>query len=658
VSVVASRESTWRPDIQGLRGVAVLLVVAFHAGLPLPGGFTGVDVFFVISGFVITGLLMRQTASKTGFSFRSFYLRRARRLTPALAVMLLVVVIASIALESPFGSQQVTGQTAIGAAFIVANFVLYLTTGGYFDAPAEANPLLNTWSLSVEEQFYLIFPALFVLGWILGGRNLLRRGRSVLVTVFTALGLLSLLASIALTYALWTPSFIAKPEVFSFYSPFTRAWEFAAGAVLAVIFLHPPIRWKSSRQVIALVGLVGVLLSALLITDATAFPGFIALLPVLATVAIIGAGPDTWIARSLSTRIMVWLGAISYSWYLWHWPFITFARGLWPDTANVALFAAVVSLVPAWLSLKLIENPIRFGQRLTNKQLIPILVAAIATPALIGWGVLRGADQLWGNQDLQAMAAQVIPLPQSFYAGCASFTPLGERDLNTCTWNSQYSGAPTYLIGDSHAGALTESMISATNVLRRPLVVADAGSCPMGTALPGEPPLSEPSCEQFVDESLRFLTDQSPTTIVIGISPAYFGTVQDAQLIDALTRTVQRLREAGHTVVIAGPVPQFPQWWPWSCTLIEAWRDTAGCGASKPRNQVEEELRAAEQGLREVATRSGARIVPLLDSVCAATECATNDEDFWIFRDGLHISIEQSKQLGPLFAAAISEATS
>ena len=144
-----------RLDIQGLRAIAVLLVVTYHSGIPLPGGFTGVDVFFVISGFVITELILRKRATHS-FTFRDFYARRMRRLLPALALVVTLTLIAAIFLESPFGPQRTTALTGIGASFFIANFVIYSNTGGYFDAPAELNPLLHTWSLSVEEQFYFV----------------------------------------------------------------------------------------------------------------------------------------------------------------------------------------------------------------------------------------------------------------------------------------------------------------------------------------------------------------------------------------------------------------------------------------------------------------------------------------------------------------------
>lgn len=643
----------WRPDIQGLRGIAILLVVAFHSGLPLPGGFTGVDVFFVISGFVIAGLILRHAQSAEGFSFLSFYIRRARRLTPALAVMLIVVAFAAIALQSPFGSQQVTGQTAVGAALVVANFVIYTNTGGYFDGPAEANPLLNTWSLSVEEQFYFIFPALLIAAWVLGGKSLAKKSRQMAIALLSVLAVASFCAALAFTSG-WAPGPVTKPEVFSFYAPFTRAWEFAIGALLAVVLFGRRVRvGRSATTLLAAAGAVGIGASAIVISSADPFPGFITLLPVLASAAVIAGGRDTIVARGLATRPLVWLGAISYSWYLWHWPAIVFARELWPNVPHVALLAALASLIPAWLSLRFIENPIRFSQGLKPRRVAVLLGAAIAAPILAGFVLLRGADSLWWNEQLQEMAAQVIPLPPSYYAGCASFTPLNERELSACTWNADQPGQPVYLIGDSQAGALTEGMIGATELVRRPLVVADAGSCPFALVEPNAEPLVESGCATFVAGSVDYLTQQPPTAVIIGTSPSYFDSDRADELLAAMNRSVTALRSAGHEVTLVGPVPQFPGWWPWGCTLVEAVSDTTGCGEFRPLDAIETELLTASASLRKVARDGDAMYLEIFKDVCLTDRCATNDGTRWIYRDGLHISNGESARLTLRLATAI-----
>lgn len=226
-----------RADIQGLRAVAVVMVVLFHARLPVPGGFTGVDVFFAISGFVITAMLARQWAADGSLHLPTFYLRRYLRLTPALAVTVAFTVLVSVVLLSPFGPQQTVAATGIGSLLMAANFVIARYAGDYFAMGAEQNPLLHTWSLSVEEQFYLFFPALMLAAWAIGRRR--RRPIAVPVLALAVVSLLSFAASLAWTdgsgFASWLTVPFGGPEVFAFYGPFTRIWEFGAGALLALL---------------------------------------------------------------------------------------------------------------------------------------------------------------------------------------------------------------------------------------------------------------------------------------------------------------------------------------------------------------------------------------------------------------------------------------
>ncbi|MEI7439732.1 MAG: acyltransferase, partial [Thermoleophilia bacterium] len=293
-----------RDDIQGLRAVAVLMVVAFHAGLPIPGGFIGVDVFFVISGFVITAMLYRESLQIGRIRFGRFYFRRFKRLTPALALMVSVVVVVSALVLSPIGAQAPVAQTAIGAMFLVANYVIARYSGGYFDTGAEKNPLLHTWSLSVEEQFYLIFPALIALGWHLARRRGLLRFTPVLVVggVAVASFSLALAGSMGLT-------FTGSRFVLGFYSPFTRAWEFAAGALLALDF-NRGLRARRTMTVLGLIGAALLAASLWLITGTTPFPGVWTLLPVCGTLLLLIAGtsPEAPTTRLLSTLPAVRIG--------------------------------------------------------------------------------------------------------------------------------------------------------------------------------------------------------------------------------------------------------------------------------------------------------------------------------------------------------------
>lgn len=342
----------FRLDIQGLRAVAVLLVIAFHADLPVPGGFVGVDVFFVISGYVITNMLLREWKANGRIRLLRFWRRRFFRLTPALALLIAVTFVLSALILFP-SEQQIAYQTGVGALFFAANIVIARNTGGYFDAPAEQNPLLNTWSLSVEEQFYLVFPLLMVAALLVWRRSAPWRWLPLVVVGLTGL------VSFALT--LWSQTPAGQSVTWlNFYSPFTRSWEFAAGSVLALAtWQRNPVSrtWGSS---LAVVGGIGLLVSAFTISKDTPFPSAWTLIPVVATGLLLVAG-DAHGRRSrlLASPVMVRVGDWSYSLYLWHWPFIVFAIALGLRETGWLVLAAALSVVPAVVSYQFVEQPLR-----------------------------------------------------------------------------------------------------------------------------------------------------------------------------------------------------------------------------------------------------------------------------------------------------------
>ena len=308
-----ANSADFRPDVQGLRAIAVAIVVAYHAGFVLDGGFVGVDAFFVISGFVITRMLLREGSTTGKFSFSNFYLRRVRRILPALAVALTGTLLLGILL-APLGAQTTAARTGIAASLINANS--YLTKagggGGYFGVDAAANPLLHTWSLAVEEQFYLVFPALLALAWRFGRRKRLNVHASSSRLLIGAIAI-SFALCLLLTGRHLDPWGYGRQ--IAFYAAAPRAWEFAAGALIAA--LPRQISARSSRTGLA-TGIAGLAIlgwATLAFSDATVFPGAAALVPVVGTMMLIAAGSAAKnpVSTVLGTRPMRYIGDISYA---------------------------------------------------------------------------------------------------------------------------------------------------------------------------------------------------------------------------------------------------------------------------------------------------------------------------------------------------------
>jgi peptidoglycan/LPS O-acetylase OafA/YrhL len=667
---------TPRKDIQGLRAIAVIMVVLFHAGLPLPGGFVGVDVFFVISGFVITAMLMRQMERPTGISMGAFYQRRVRRLLPALAVVVGVTAIATALLGAPFNNQQeMTALTGIGAMFAVSNLVIALRSGDYFATPPESNPLLNMWSLSVEEQFYLVFPfVLILLAW-LGTRYLgrARRDRAVVLGV----GVLAL-ASFVLCWFMSTGRLsyrFSDPATIAFYSAPTRAWEFAAGALLALVAARLALGPRASRIVQA-AGLAGIVLSGFLINGDMVFPGLVVLLPVAATLAALAGGQRQggMTGQLLTSRPMVWFGDISYSWYLWHWPLIALTILVAPQFGAGPVIAAGVSVVLAWASFRFIENPLRFDSTLTGRRLLGVATLFMLFAVGACLALLVGSRTMWGSADIRSMNAQVSAQHAWIAKGCNTPIPLGSR-ASECTWNAEAAGPAVYLLGDSQAGMLSEALISSTASQGRPLLMGTKGACPFITTQVFVDGHADEECRAFVEQSLAWLESQPPGSVVLSMWSAYVwldsvglapsnGTVTyDAALKaeafeSGLDGAVARLRSAGHDVTIVAPIPGFPGpepegrfWYPYQCPTIVALIGTSGCGVSRDVEQVTSELAPYRRMFDDVAQRNGAAVIDLTATLCPGGACATNVGNFWRYLDGEHVSVAESERLGPLFAA-------
>ena len=657
-----SAPSNRQPHIQGLRAIAVLAVVLFHAGLPIDGGFIGVDVFFVISGFVITAMLQRELQSTGRVDFVRFYIRRFKRLTPALSLTVFGTVCASALVLSPIGTQQQAAKTAIGAMLLAANGVIANTTGGYFDAAAELNPLLNIWSLSVEEQFYLGFPLLMFVAWLWAQR----RGRPThLKAAVAVVGVLSFAAAVR-------GSSVANVDfVLGFYSPFTRAWEFAAGALLALL---PQPRWSRQGAIVTQSAGAGLLLFALgEIDGSTPFPGFKTLLPVFATVLLLSSGGrrGTAIGALLASRPMVMLGDWSYSIYLWHWPIIVLATALFPAVAHVGVLAAIASLIPALMSYRFVEQPIR-ARDYTRTDFPRLVMATVLVPVLAAVGVLHFADTVWKPRAQHAISADRDLVHIGYLQGCHYEPGDGGVDPKPCDWHSAASGEPVYLLGDSNAAQFEEALLGATKEPLRRLIATTTSGCPLldvrmdGPDFPGY----GATCLARNERLISWMRQQPAGVVVIGASndywyePGWSVTDPNGQTVSSreamlevvrkgMIRVTRALESAGHRVILVQTIPHWVApyaWDPRACSLASS---LDGCVQRMPVSFDAERTAASHEMVVEVAHATGATVLDVTAQLCPNGECVTATKRLPIYRDSTHITVAMSRRLAPAFASAI-----
>lgn len=693
-----SSSTSRRADIQGLRAIAVLLVVAFHAKLPVPGGFVGVDVFFVISGFVITAMLMRQWTSTGSIDFRSFYFRRFLRLTPALALLVTVVAAASILLQNPYGAQQTSARTGIGAMLLAANGAIAHGSGDYFASNALNNPLLHTWSLSVEEQFYLAFPLLLVLGWLLSrktGRKLLP---SVVIVALIAAG--SFEASVAYSYGSTAlaglTEFFGGPESFAFYSPFARAWEFAAGALLALVVERLGTMRRSVAILTGVLGAMLLVLSAVQITEKMAFPGYTALLPVTGTALLLlaGAHHTAGVNAALSARPFVAIGDVSYSWYLWHWPIIVFTALLFPGQHVLLVIVAAASLLPAVASYLLVEQPMRRLRTRSRRHSASVIVATLTIPIAVCTLLLAGANAGWGltpdtstgastptggqpsRQDMAVADGGVAggeggklrSRHIAVRAGCVN-TSLNPRK---CTFGPANSLGTIILAGDSQSYALADAVIVAAEQLGYRTLVTSRTGCPF-LARESSGAHKRP-CGSWQKSIIDYALKTRPTTVLIcNLSEGYVhpendwrtaarddgsraGSVDEAVSLwqAGLDPIVSTLRNAGIGVVIITSVPQMTGYTDGTSLLSQA---IGSRDFSISRLDSENHRLPALTAERAVAeAHPGTVVFDPHPSLCGDDLCWAVHDGKVLYQDETHLSVEGSMLLVDRLRAAMAQA--
>jgi peptidoglycan/LPS O-acetylase OafA/YrhL len=640
--------SDYRPDIDGLRAVAVLAVLGFHANLgAFRGGFVGVDIFFVISGYLITGLIL-SALSRGTFTFSEFYTRRINRIFPALLVVLAAT--ATIGWTILFSREfQLLGKHIFGGAAFVSNVILW-REAGYFDSPMK--PLLHLWSLAVEEQFYLIWPLVAWLTW--------RWRRSSMPVVIGAVVAVSFLLSVlAVSRSMGSAAF---------YSPLTRFWQIMIGSLLIYFetrYRRPIMRYLQTRPRLhvgaAIFGIVLLLASLAIVDSTTAWPGWYALLPVAGAVTLIAAGPDNWISRKLlANECMVAIGLISYPLYLWHWPLIVFGRvlsdGPIPPLAMIGILA--LSFLLALATYQWVEKPIRFGNR--KRRSARFLLSGVGAMAVSGLIIQR--QLIHPRFGEQASAIEQAQTDWDFpgQGGLRSFS--GDVVVDTIPGDPSRAVA---FFGDSHIQQYWPRVVYLARAKKDsfPLTLfLTYGSCPPLPDVNRDmiDPLTKSrfQCDRFHRKAMRILLNPAIKTVVMGAYWELYLPEGKTFLVSdpshpPLTPTsastniafremeleVRELIAAGKKVYILLSNPTSPAFDPRSMFANRL----RGFQERKPVTEIAKadfisRSATVTTRLRQLAANVGATVIDPVDYLCDAKKCPTVSADGMpIYTDEQHL---------------------
>ena len=628
----------YRSDIDGLRAIAVLLVVGFHAfPAEIRGGFIGVDVFFVISGFLITSIIC-QALDRDDFSFATFYARRINRIFPALLLVLAACAIGGWFLLFPVDYRDAGKAIGFGAAFL-ANIAL-LHDAGYFDTASELNPLLHLWSLGVEEQFYLLWPPVIILAW---------RWKNGAVVAAVAILLASFVTNLLLTPA---------HQSAAFYLPVTRFWELMTGCLLAIATAKRAAPFAQHavalRNIGAITGLALIATGAALIDRSRAFPGWWAVLPVLGASLLIGTGPSTWVGRRLlGNRAMVYVGLISYPLYLWHWPVLAAIRivrlGEEPPPL-MKLIAVVVAFGLADFTYRFVEPKIRYRP---TRAKTAAAFAGVALVGLLGAGIyLASGFPARFSPSVQIVTRDLRSESEKAYRSGSCFLNLGTTFDASCD-DTEPAGKPRITLwGDSHAAHLYPGLLA--------LQQADNGFRLSQYTTPGCPPIFgfvspiSPLCHLANSIARERLKELKPQTVILVARQwhDYGAPERDPAVVDKMiVETLAELRAMGvRRIVVVG---KFPSWkTPPRRILAQAHRaEAAGIinGAviatrGRPPQLFRSERDAYER-LRAFFTATGATFISPTEIYCDGDDCllAVPDDGTPVTFDGSHLTPASSR---------------
>jgi peptidoglycan/LPS O-acetylase OafA/YrhL len=669
------RTSGFRTDIQGLRAIAVLLVLLFHFETGLKGGYLGVDMFFVISGFVIASSTLREIDRTDTFSWSAFLHRRVRRLLPGTALVVVATALMSMVLLSPFGPQQETAKMFLGAATYTSNFILM--PHSYFSLDPKANPLLHMWSLAVEEQFYLVWPIAIIVLVGLRKRIQTQAFRVILWTaamvVFLAscwLFLVSATQGQQVSDYRWFKPFIQwniTPEFFAFYSPFTRAWEFIAGVVVALL-LQQRIASRFLKAGSLIAG-CGVALVVVGVTWASRFPevqhestwstNTSATLAVVIGTAlwVFGGSNDNLIRPLISTRSFVLIGDCSYSIYLVHWPIWVLLITNFDQNWKIMVIAFALSLGLGWLQTQFIEVPIRSRTRLQSTSTLRFVgvfgLIAIGGVAAMSYTTPVIARHLTGSKPNE-IALHVIERP------C-----VGQRfeleNAQSCLYSSSNNEGTAILVGDSMAKSLSEGFVQAANSQGLIGYVFSYPGCSF--QLSDSPFTATNECASWRADVLSAMQQLQPKVVIIANLHSLYvdppipdRSIEDTQLIwgSELKRTVEVLSVLRAQVIIAQPPPKFEFDLRYDLSLLKT-------NSVKEDREVVVSRRKTMNEIEQIAISGFQYVQPIVeftDQFCDDKVCDPRVDNILMFEDTDHLSVDGSKYVSPEIERAISEALS
>lgn len=674
------REPKHRRDIDGLRAIAVTLVVLFHAGVPfLPGGFVGVDVFFVISGFLISGLLLREVTETNKISLRNFYARRVRRLIPLATLVLVTTVILSFLLL-PASQRQATGADINSAALFFSNWHFAAASADYWADGIDKSPVLHFWSLSVEEQYYLVWPMLLLIFVRRSRRSKSRMSPKARTAILVAVvGVVSLALSILTT---------SESPAWAYFGLQTRAWELAAGAAVGLLAVSLGKLNRYAARVLMWLGLILIFASAVFITSNTPYPGSAALVPVLGTVMVIAGGCGLAAKeqpRLLTAGFSQYVGRISYSWYLWHWPalvFVAVAVGV-SETETQAgspvggvpkfIVGATVlgSFVVAAVTSRLIEQPMRRSKFLSarpRRSLIFGAVAIIAVVAIssvalmraprsvelapdrdvigtatsVGSAVTKPGQKLFLSQDPKSAGADAAPMPPGCNIAVGDPTP----KLTDCNMGDPNGAKTVVVAGDSKARFWTAGMAQAAKSKGWKLYAVSMPACTFMQVDWVHPKAA--GCAEFREAiAKQIVALPEVDLLLLPRSGDYWdmakGSTSDSKALwaDATTRTLQSLGPVADKTVVVRDIPAAPQN-PAKC-LSQSWETPEVC--SWKRNRPDEQTARAEQvGARAAGVRL--RTLDMNSLICPTETCYPVDQNGTItYRDTKHLTAKFSLSL-------------